>query len=369
MPAQKNKTTNPTSRPMRLGGHEILLAPASLPIGKVSLDPDNPRLRRIVQEKFGDRSPSQDELRKLILNMPGVSDLQKSIRDNGGLLEEIYVTASGLVVEGNCRTAVFMHLHAGRHRATFSKIPVLRFPKSATREQIAIFQGIHHISSVKTQWGKYERSQHLHHMHRVLGMDTRRIARDLSMTEPNVKRELEKFRQMTMTLPKSKPKPKPKLKPKNSPTRSKKPKETSTKTSAENAGAGTTEQRVTYSYWDVLLTRKELKDFASTEKNKTWFRKLVKSGKFNKAADVYQLPAILKNRSATKALETSGFDAAMKIVASKDPTASSPLLGRVEKLTKELGKVQRSGAQAIKNDKASKQLLLNLTKAIQQVLK
>ncbi len=57
-----------------------------LPIDEIKLDPENPRIKRGLKPPV-----TQDTIRKFLLEQPGVPDLQKQIRDNGGLIEQIFV--------------------------------------------------------------------------------------------------------------------------------------------------------------------------------------------------------------------------------------------------------------------------------------
>src|SRR5262245_53607332 len=72
-------------------GEKIPVEYRQMSITDVRLDPDNPRIQHAVRQTNNNGNIGQNELRKLILERPGVDELFKSIRDNGGLLEPIYV--------------------------------------------------------------------------------------------------------------------------------------------------------------------------------------------------------------------------------------------------------------------------------------
>ena len=101
-------------------GEKIPVQHREMPLEDVRLDSSNPRIQHAVKRMSNGRTASQDDLRNLILDLPGVSELFKSIRDNEGLLEPIYVRPDGRIIEGNCRAACYLKLHsiANRHKDT-----------------------------------------------------------------------------------------------------------------------------------------------------------------------------------------------------------------------------------------------------------
>src|SRR5688572_29322658 len=81
-----------------------------IPLNKVSLDPENPRIREQVKQMGKTGKIGSKELRELILEISGVSTLLRSIRENKGLHEPIYIRNDGRIAEGNCRTAIYQFL-------------------------------------------------------------------------------------------------------------------------------------------------------------------------------------------------------------------------------------------------------------------
>src|SRR5687768_14576844 len=77
-----------------------------LPIKSVKLDPGNPRIREQLRQAGINGRAKPEQLRKLILDISGVPNLLRSIRENKGLHDPIYVRKDGRVAEGNCRTAI-----------------------------------------------------------------------------------------------------------------------------------------------------------------------------------------------------------------------------------------------------------------------
>src|SRR5262245_56893145 len=105
----KNSTSD---RTITIADQKIAVVAEEIPIHQVELDADNPRIREDLKKrdkKLG--APTPEDLQKLILGLSGVDALLKSIRDNKGLHDPIYVRRNGVVAEGNCRTAIYQKLH------------------------------------------------------------------------------------------------------------------------------------------------------------------------------------------------------------------------------------------------------------------
>ena len=182
-------------------GEKISVKYQEMTLEGVRLDPNNPRIQHAVKRKSNGRPMSQNELRDLILDFPGVSELFKSIRDNEGLLEPIYVRPDGRVIEGNCRAACYLKLDSIAKRNkddSWEKIPAVFVPKISER-QVAVLQGHYHVAG-KNKWLAYEKAGHLHAMHTKLKMDEKAIAKALGMREGEVRKNLQSYQVMTEKL-------------------------------------------------------------------------------------------------------------------------------------------------------------------------
>src|SRR5439155_14135649 len=107
-------------------------------------------------------TPTPEEIQKFLLDEDGVADLQRQIRDNGGLVDPIIVDRNYDVIEGNCRTAIYMKLRGARpQEAQWKKIPAYVVAPEVTERQVLILQAIYHVHSNKIRWGAYEQQAHL----------------------------------------------------------------------------------------------------------------------------------------------------------------------------------------------------------------
>ncbi len=376
-------TRSSSTHSVHIAGKEFALTYEVVPLGKVRLDPDNPRLRQKVQ-KFKGKEPTQEQLRDVILDLDHVGDLQTDIRTSKGLLEPIYISEDGLVVEGNCRVAVFMRLHdAFKHEPTWKKIPVYRFPKSVGKREQAIFQAKYHITSGKNPWEAYEKANHIYHMHAVLKMSIAEIADYLQprMRKDTIEQNLETYREFTTghlgstdvapstgsdgrgtsgaggstgrrTSSKSKDKSKPASK------------TTASKKVAKKSGSKPDEPSEpsvrAWSFYAEFFKRKDLAAYRKTEEDKKWFADLVKSKKLGPAQNVRHLPTILDTPGAKDVLMKDGFDAAMKIVMKKDPTVGSPLFKVLNQAVEALGKFEHSEITRLKKEVKQQSIIRTL---------
>jgi hypothetical protein len=284
-----------------IGGDVLAVEHRQTPLDEIRLDPSNPRIQFALEKSVRNGKLTQEQLGKLILDLPGVSDLFKAIRDNGGLLEPIYVGPAGRIIEGNCRAAAYLKLrdisrkNGGSKNGPWSTIWTVFIPKISER-QVAVLQGTVHLAG-KNKWRAFEKAGHLYTMHTKLSMDAKSIAQSLSMTEAVVTRELKAYEAMSKKLL-------PKMK-------------------------GSTGLNK-WSFFEELYKIKALEQFRSKPANIDTFVSLVAAGKLKHGADVRKLAKILKHPTAVAALKTDGIASAMSIVGRKDITAVSPTFRKLK---------------------------------------
>jgi hypothetical protein len=315
-------------------GESIPVEHRRMPLMEIKLDPSNPRIQHAVKRVSKNGQMGQADLRKLILEQPGVSDLFKSIRDNGGILDPIYVRPDGRVIEGNCRAASYLRLHEiKKDDVRWQSVPVVFVPKISDR-QVAILQGNYHVAG-KNKWRAYEKIGHMHHMFTNLKMDEKAIAQTLGLKERDVVRDLKAYETMTEKLL---------------------PKMTS--------GNGLDK----WSFVQELYKRKGLEEYRSKPENIDNFVSLVVNKKLKQGSDVRKLEKIIKHPSAAKALKKTGVDDAMSIVGKADPTADSRTFQKLKEATNLLQHLQSKDLERLHEDKP-RQLLQALFVAIKDAAK
>lgn len=307
-----------------------------MPLDEVQLDPSNPRIQHAVRQRFKDASVSQDDLQRLIMDLPGVPELLKSIRDNGGLREPIYVRPDGRVIEGNCRAACYLKLRSvfkGKD-PRWDRVSAFSVP-SITDRQVAVMQGLDHVAG-KNKWQAYEKAGHLYTMRTVLMMDDKAIARSLGMRESEVARDLKAYETMKDKLL-------PQMK----------------------GGNGLDK----WSFVQELFKRKDLEEYRSKPEKVDEFVSLVVTNKIKYGADVRKLPKILKHPAATKVLAKQGVDSAISVVGKVDPTADSSTFRKLKDTTRVLKHLESKELQRLREDPNSRVILQDLFSALKDAAK
>jgi hypothetical protein len=318
---------------LTIDGTAIPIEHRRMPLADVCLDPSNPRIQHAVKRVSGDGVISAEALLKVILESPGVSELFKLIRDNGGLHDPIFVRPDGRVIEGNCRAASFLKLHSIAPKdSRWLTIPAVFVPKISDR-QIAILQGQYHIAG-KNKWLAYEKAGHLHHMRTKLGMGEKAIGRAFGMHESEVIKNLQSYEVMTQKLL-------PKVK----------------------SGNGLDK----WSFVQELFKRKDLEEYRAKPANIDEFVSLVLDKKLKQGADVRKLGTILKHPNAVKALKKQDVDSAMSVVGKADPTANSGAFRKLKQTTRLLLRMAGPDLDRLRDSEKPQIILRDLFDAVKEV--
>jgi hypothetical protein len=314
---------------------KVLVEHRDLPLEAVKLDPHNPRIQHAVKQKFPNREITQEELRKLILDQPGVSDLFRSIRDNGGINDPIHVRPDGSIIEGNCRVASYLKLNSiDKKNPRWQAIPAIFVP-SITPRQAAVLQGQFHVAG-KNKWSAYEKAGHLHFMKNTLEMDEKAIAVTMRMTEKEVSRDLQAYTIMTEKVLPQMP-----------------------------GGSGLDK----WSFVDELCKRKGLEDYRTKPANVDDFVSMVVDKRLKKGADVRKLEKVLKDPAAVKTLKKQDVDAALAVVGKSDPTADSTAFNKLKKATTLLQRMPNKDLQRLRASEEPRVILRDLFNALKDVAK
>jgi hypothetical protein len=334
---------SPTSQPQAvllgetliIEGEAIQVEHRKMALKDVCLDASNPRIQHAVKRITKNGAVDQADLRNLILDLPGVADLFKSIRDNGGLLEAIYVSPDGRIIEGNCRAASYLKLNGISPKdIRWQTIPAVFVPNISER-QVAILQGHYHVAG-KNKWLAYEKAGHLHTMHTRLKMDAKTIARTLGMHERDVIRDLKAYETMTEKLL-------PEVK----------------------SGNGLDK----WSFVQELYKRKDLEEYRAKPGNVDDFVSMVVNKKLKKGADVRKLAKVLSHSSAVKVLKKQDIESAMAVVGKADPTADSRAFRKLKETTGLLQRLPNKELQRLRENEKSRVILQDLYAAVKDVAK
>ena len=330
-----NQTEVPAGMLLAIAGQTIRVTHESVPVSSIKLNPDNPRIRILVEREFGKKTPTADELQRLIRAQPAYDELQKSIRKAGGIFEPIIVSHEGLVVEGNTRMTVFSVLHAGNEAdARWMKIPVTRLPEDVPAKVLEVLMASYHVAG-KTKWRAYAQGDSIFRQHRVHGLEIKDIAESMRMGPREVEQYIQAYEYLiNEVLP---------------------------QTDGEKG------QQVLESKWSYALEfvkKKALAEFRKDPEIRKDVARAIAEDRIKKGAQVRDLHKILANPKASAALKTNDFNTAMSVLRKSDPVSASKLLKQMEKLTQHIGHMDQKEMELFQNSKEACDVMVALDKTI-----
>ena len=323
--------------PLTLPGIAVNATHDKVPVGKIRLNPENPRIRFLLQQKRLAKAPSEKALIEIIRDQPGYDGLQKAIRKAGGIYDPIIVDHTGLVIEGNTRATVFKVLHDGtKADSRWQKIPVLRLPRTVPESSTALLMGSYHIGG-KTTWRAYAQADHIYQLKHKYKLDPEQIADETRMSKKEVEQYIDAYDYLVKeVLPKA------------------------------NGSAGMEILEKKFSHALEFIKNKKLAKLRADPKVRAKVATLIVDNKI-KGAEVRHLDKVLKNRQASSALKTGGFKAAKAVLNDVDPASGSKVLKEVRHLTASLNSMSQDDIETIKKSAKARDLLVALNRALRSV--
>jgi hypothetical protein len=306
-----------------LDGKRVQVQSVDLPLDRVMLDPNNPRIANTVSISFSEKGEElQQRLEALLWDDTDVRDLYRQVLINQGLVERIIVRQDGRVVEGNCRTVVYRKLrerHSSEER--WRTIPARLLPPDIADRDVAILLGEMHVAG-KNTWTPFEKAGHVYRMHNDFALVQDEIAVRLRMSKSKVNQLIRAFDMMkNKYLPKY-----------PGPASSRK-----------------------FSYFEELFKKPPLRDWVlSTPNAEDSFIDWIGTGKLEQGIQVRELPAILEDDDAVHALTTEGFTAAQRVLGEDNPVITSKLFKRMVEMADALKKAQLDDVQRVRKARNSR---------------
>lgn len=310
-----------------------------VPIGQIALDPDNPRIRRLVRERHGDASPTEDDLIEIIRAPSAFHGLMRRVREHGGIHDPILIRHSGLIVEGNSRAAIYKLLAQApkTDTETWASIPVHRLSKDTPEQLISLYRASVHVAR-KTNWVTFAQAEELFELHTTHGLSWEQIALATGLTEKKVTQLIDAYK---FTRDDIAPLVKPAIQQK------------------------TIEK--TFGHAREFMTKKALADLRNDPKARESFAEAVAAGKISQR-QVWGLSPILKSEKAIEKLKRDGYKAAKKEIAKTSPQDVSPVLQDVLKLKKTLGDLTADDLELLKANGRAKEILTQLKTSIDSTI-
>lgn len=316
-------------------GQRISYTRTSIPVSKLKLDTQNPRLQYILRQRHGEIVDS--EIDAMLWGKEAVKALAQSIMQNGGVREAIIVQSlpdgSYLVKEGNCRTVASRRLLAeypsdGR----FINIPAMVFQDNLSEECLAILLADMHVAG-KIQWDAFEQAKYVYDLHTKFGKPYEWLAMNLRMSKSKIKHLLLSYQQTEDYLKKY-------------------PHESIRKFS-----------RFVEALKKQVIRSKLLSDDTFKNQFYMWLRE----DKLTENHHIRELPKILENEEALERLNSGTFDDAYSVIIKNDPSLSSSLFGSVKTANDYLRKASITEINDLKGDSKKIEMLQDLKNAIQNL--
>jgi len=320
-----------------IAGVSIPVTHELVPVGKVQLDGDNPRIRFLTQHGNGSAPLNEEALMKLIREQPGYDSLQRAIRKNGGLEEPILIRADGRVVEGNTRLTVYKTLLAAparRNDPQWQRIAVLRLPEDVPEHLIAMMMASYHIGG-KEKWKALAKAEHVKYLKETHNLSVEQITDCTRLTPAEVQQLLDAYDYFIEELLPKLPK-----------------------------GQGVDELSDKFSYALEFIRSRKLRDIRKDPKHRSTVAKLIVKGKLKKGAQVRELHKILNDKEASKVIKKEGFEAAKKLRGETDPTVDSQIFGAMVRLTKSLKKMRQQDVRRLQTQDEAQRIVRDLVDAI-----
>lgn len=323
-----------------LDGKKVVVENADLPLDEVKLDMSNPRIANtlLIQGPKKGKGSEDERLADLLWEDPAVHDLYRQVLINKGLIERIIVRTDGTVVEGNCRTVVYRKLHEKHPQdQKWQRIPARVLPENITAKDVAILLGGLHVAN-KITWSSFEKAGHVYRLHKDFALTQDEIAQRLRMSKSKINQLIRAFDAMkNKFLPKY-----------PSPTNIYK-----------------------FSHFEELYKNPVLREWAmDSEDAVKSFADWVGTNRLDQAVQVRQLPEVLSNAEALKALNKEGFAAAKKVLEEHNPALTSPLFRQMMQMTEALEEARLDDIQKAKKGSGAgvRRVVLNLKDSLDRFI-
>jgi len=317
-------------------GRNVPFSRGAVAVEACILDPCNPRIQFMIGQRAGVIADS--ELDDLIWDKDAVKSLGQSILQNGGVFEAIIVQRRGphfLVREGNCRTVACRRLlkqHPNDNR--FRTMPAMIFDVDLTEEDLAVLLADMHVSG-KIRWDAYEQAKHVSDLFHVYGKTYEWLSNHLRLSKGKIRELLEAYQATTDYL---------NLHP--SPANVRK-----------------------FAVFHEIIKKKDLRQrFKEVPRFRESLHRWISEDRISDSRQVRELPIVLSNAEATKALEHSGFEDAQQVLVRHDPSLRSDAFLAIKQATEKVKTLPADDIRDLKAGNARKiEMMRDLYHAIEEV--
>jgi hypothetical protein len=322
-----------------LGGVSVPVTNEVVKVDSVKLNPDNPRIRFLLQQR-GVKGGAQDAILDVLRAQPGYDSLQKVIRKAGGIYDPLIVSHDGMVVEGNTRAAVYKFLKKGNPTdSRWKTVPIRRLPKTVAPKATALLMASYHIGG-KNQWRAYAKADQIYYLKKVLGFESEQIADETRMTVKEVDQNIAAYEYLVQeVLP------------------------------AAKGLKGVDADKVLQGKFHHALEfikNKELDGHRKDPKVRKQLAQAIAKDEI-KGQEVRHYHKVIKNKKAAAAMRTGGFQAAKVHLKGVDPVENMGIFKKIAKMTKALSAMSQPDLEALKTTAKAKALLVALHLEVKSV--
>lgn len=329
----KNTEGPANSVVLMIKGQPVAVTYETVPVKTIKLDAENPRVRLQVHRKFSGRKPSEEDLIGVVREQPGFPELQKAIRENGGLHDPLIVRHNEVVAEGNSRAVVLRILGAGKSEdERWHTAPVMRLPADLPEPVIACLLASYHVAG-KTPWRLYAKAEHIYHLKNSHQLSVAEIAQATRMSPGSVEDYLVAFEYFQTEL-------------------------------APGADPEVLENK--FSHALELMKGKKLASVRDDPEKRELVTRLIRDNTLS-GQDVRHIHKFFKNKKAVEALKKGRVATAKKAVAKSDPTMDSKLLKKMDALEQDLIHLPGTDIETLKTNPAAARILIRLHSRIVEI--
>lgn len=307
---------------------------------QVNLDASNPRISYMA-DLAGKAPKTNIDIAALLLEDNDIRRLYSDIKQQEGLHDPILVNNDNMIIEGNSRAACYLTLQARDKsvKGRWDKIPCRFLLDQMPADKVAVLQARYHVLG-KNAWRAYAQAEHFYLLQTKHGKTSKEIHDETGMHEKTIDDMINTCKTMK----------------------------------AHAFGAGkksSTDQAVRkYSYFFEFQKDSDptVVEFRKKKENREQFATWVDEGKFEKGADVRQLPSILSDSCVRAAFESKGIGGAKPVLSKVDPTSDSALYRKIKNLNTALRTNFSREVAEIKENSPRRKLLEALSSTIEKMI-
>ncbi len=309
-----------------------------VPLRTLRLDPHNVRFRHQPSKNLTD-----SEIVDIIWKEPDTKDLYREIKASRGLMEAPIVNSDYVVMEGNRRIVCLRKLSEKAHNGEqpgvaaeyWDTVECNVLPRDTPAKDIALMLGRFHVSG-KKDWRALNQAAHISELHNKHGLSYDDIHDYLSMSKPTVIKMIKAFDMTT-----------------------------------EYGKQFTTDKEWVskFSYFYEMYKKPQLAEWLEKNGNSDRFMDWLGKGKLLRGENVRELPKIIELPEALAALDSNGFEAAVKVLRKSDPAIDNRFYGRVKDMIERLNDVPREELVEAGTDPVKLGALQKLRDTVDEVLR